>query len=145
SAKSPRRESITCFTPSVLSRERLLGLPAVAITSAPRWSAIWMAAIPTPRARVNKDALALAQSRHVSQRIPGGHENDRQCCCRLKCQICRHPSHVSRTRYRMGGNSKDGESEHTISWRKVHDVRAHRFNDAADFVAKNARIRSVAW
>ena len=29
------------------------------------------------RARVNEDALAFAQSRHVSQRMPRGHENDR--------------------------------------------------------------------
>ena len=28
------------------------------------------------RARVNKNALALAQSRHVSQRMPRGHEDD---------------------------------------------------------------------
>ena len=59
--------------------------------------------------------------------------------------MCRNPSHVSRARYRVGGNSEDGEPEHTISWREVRDVRANCFDDTADFVAKNSRIRSIAW
>src|SRR5260370_30807776 len=59
--------------------------------------------------------------------------------------MCRNPSHVSRARYRVRGNSEDSEPEHTISWREVRDVRANCFDDTADFVAKNSRIRSIAW
>src|ERR1700730_2422794 len=58
--------------------------------------------------------------------------------------MCRNPSHVSCTRYRVSGNSEDGEPEHAISGREVRDVRANCFDDAANFVAKNARIRSIA-
>ena len=44
----------------------------------------------------------------------------------------------------MRGNSEDGETKHTISRRDVRDIGANCFNDAANFVAKNARIRSIA-
>ena len=61
-----------------------------------------------------------------------------------KCQMRRNPSHVSGTRDRVSSDSEDGETEHTISRRDVRDIGANCFNDAADFVAKNARIRSIA-
>src|ERR1700730_739325 len=57
--------------------------------------------------------------------------------------MCRNPAHVPRTGYRVGGNSEDGEAKHTISWPEMRDVRANCLDDAANFVAKNARIWSV--
>src|SRR5260370_33460271 len=58
--------------------------------------------------------------------------------------MCRNPSHVSRARYRVSGNSEDSEAENTISWHEVRDVRANPFDDTANFIAKNARIWGVA-
>src|ERR1700719_4224255 len=94
---------------------------------------------------VHEDALALAQSRDVLQCMPRGNENDRQGRSRLKCQAFWNRSHIARARYRVSGNSEDGETEHTISWSDVRNVRANCFDDAAHFVAKNVRIRSIAW
>src|SRR4029077_2729239 len=51
----------------------------------------------------------------------------------------------SHARYGVSSNSEGGEPEHTISWGEVRDVRSNRFYDAANFVAKNARVRSIAW
>src|SRR5260370_38191722 len=50
---------------------------------------------------------------------------------------------VPRSRNRMGGDSKYGETEHTISWNELRDIRTNRPNDATHFVAKNTRIRSI--
>ena len=44
----------------------------------------------------------------------------------------------------MRGDPENGEAEHTITWRDVCDTRAHGLNNAANFVAKNTRIRSIA-
>jgi hypothetical protein len=44
----------------------------------------------------------------------------------------------------MSSDSEDGKTEHAISRRDMRDIGANCFDDAADFVAKNARIRSVA-
>src|SRR4029077_3094096 len=95
------------------------------------------------RACVHEHALTLAQSPDVSQRIPGGHENDRQCCRCLKCQAGWNAPHIARPRRRVGGDSKYGETEHTISWNELRDIRTNRPNDATHFVAKNTRIRSI--
>src|SRR6476659_436972 len=55
-----------------------------------------------------------------------------------------NPSHISRTRYRVSSNSEDGKTEHAISRRDMRDIGANCFNDAANFVAKSARIWSIA-
>src|SRR6187401_2259208 len=44
----------------------------------------------------------------------------------------------------MSRNSEDGKTEHAISRRDMSDIGANCFDDAPDFVAKNARIRSIA-
>ena len=145
SAKSPRRESITCSTPSVLSKSTF----ARAAGGGDHFRAEMERDLDrrhpdATRARVYENALALAQSRHVSQRMPRGHENDRQRRRFLEREARRNPSHVAAPRDRLRGDSEDGETKDTISRRDVRDIGSDCFNDTADFVAENARIRSIA-
>jgi hypothetical protein len=88
-----------------------------------------------------------ARPRVIAQRFAartGGHENDRQRELPPQMSDLLNRSHIARARYRVSGNSEDGETEHDLL-SDVRNVRANCFDDAAHFVAKNMRIRSIAW
>ena len=52
-------------------------------------------------------------------------------------------AHVAGPRDRLRGKAEDGEAEHAVSRRDVRDARADGLDDAADFVAEDARVRRL--
>ena len=75
------------------------------------------------RAGMNENALALAQARHVLQRMPRGHEDDRHSGRRFKSQACRNAPHVTAARDCVRGKAENGETKNTIARSNVRDVR----------------------
>ena len=145
SAKSPRRESITCFTPSVLSKRAF----ARAAGGGDDFRAEVMRDLDrrhadAARARVDEDAFALAQPRHVLQRMPRSHEDHGQRRRFLERQIRRNAADIAAARQRLRGEAEYRETKHTISRRDVLHAGADCLDDTADFVAENARIRRIA-
>ena len=96
------------------------------------------------RARVDENAFALAQSRHVSQRVPRSHENDRQRRRFLEGKVCRNAPHVCAARQRLRGDSEYGEAKNAISRCDVSHARSNLPNDTSHFIAENARVRRIA-
>ena len=76
--------------------------------------------------------------------MPRGHEYDRQSSRGFESQTRWNAPHVTRTCDRVRGKAKDGETKDMISRSNVRDIGTNRPNDAANFVAENSRIRSVA-
>src|SRR5450432_102521 len=95
------------------------------------------------RTCMDQDTLARAEPRDVLQRMPRGHENDRQRCRCLECQGCWNTTHVASASNRMRGDPKHGEAEDAISCGQVRDIRADRLYDAANLVAKNASVQCI--
>ena len=96
------------------------------------------------RARVDEDALALAQPRHVFQRVPRSHEDHRQRRRFLEREFARNAAHIAAARERLRGEAEDREAKHAVARRDVRHARADRLHDAADFVAEDARVGRFA-
>ena len=71
---------------------------------------------------MHENALTLAQSRHVSQRMPRGHEYDRQSSRRFESQTRWNTPHVTRTCDGVRGKAENGETKHMVSGSNVHDI-----------------------
>ena len=93
---------------------------------------------------MDENALALAQPRDVFQRMPRGHEDHRQRRRFLKREFVRNAAHVAAARQRLGGQAEDREAEDAIAGLTCVNVRTDRRDDAADFVAEDARVRRFA-
>ena len=124
SAKSPRRESITCFDAERFEQRAF----ARAAGAGDHFRAEMMRDLDrrhsdAARAGVDENAFALAQARHVLQRVPRSHENDRQSRCRFESR----PAGMRRTspaaRQRVRGKAEDRETENAISRRDVRHAR----------------------
>ena len=86
----------------------------------------------------------LAEPRHVFERVPRSHEDDRQRRRFLEGQARRNAPHVAAARQRLRGEAEYREAKHAIARRDVRHARADCLDDAADFIAENARIRRIA-
>ena len=136
---------MTCFTPSVSSSARLAGLPARGDDfRAEMMRDLDRRHADAARARVDEDALALAQARHVLQRVPRGHEDHRQRRRFLERQVVRNAAHVAAARQRLRREAEDRETEDAIARRDMRDAGTDRLDHAADFVAEDARIGRFA-
>ena len=88
--------------------------------------------------------FALAQPRDVLQRVPRGHEHDRQRRRFLKRQIGRNSAHIAGARERVRRQSEDGETEHPIAGAQRASTPAPTaLTMPANFVAEDARIRAL--
>ena len=90
---------------------------------------------------VDEDALAFFQAGNRVQRIPGGHENDRQRRRFLECHSRRHLPDIRGAGHRMRSQAEDGETENAVAGFHMGDARANRADDARHFVAEDPRIR----
>ena len=92
------------------------------------------------RAGVDENAFALAQSRHVLQRMPRRHEDDRQRRRFLEGKARRDAPDIAAARQRLRGESEHREAEDAIARRDVGHARPDCPNDACDFIAEDARV-----
>jgi hypothetical protein len=96
------------------------------------------------RARVDQDTLLLAQTGDVLQRMPCGHEDDRQSRRRLERQSCWNPPHIAGTRDRVRSQSKERKPKDFVAGGYMGDTGSNRSNDSADLIAKDASVGGVA-
>ena len=135
---------MTCLTPSVFSK-RALGRTAGGGDDlrAQMMRDLDGRHADATRARVNEDHFAGLHPGHGLQRIPRGHEDDRNRRRFLKGQALRHPAHIGGPRERVRGKAEDGETEDTVSRRDVRHAFADGDDLARHFVAEDARIRRL--
>ena len=74
-------------------------------------------------AGVDQNAFARAQPRHVLQRVPRGHEDDRQRGRRFKSEIAGNAPHVACPRDGVRGNPENGQTKNAIARRNMGDIR----------------------
>ena len=143
SAKSPRRESISARRRAFRAARVCFELPAVAVDLRAEVDAISITAFRLhPHLRARASRSRFLPSPDGSQRV-SGHENDRRCAAASECQplecVARHRSLVAWVAIpktaRPNTRSPGASGAYT---------RPNFFNDAANFVAKNARVGSIA-
>ena len=81
------------------------------------------------RARVDEDAFALAQARHVLERMPRSHEDHGQRRRFLERQVARNAAHIAAARQRLRRKAEHREAKHAIARRDVLHARADGFDD----------------
>ncbi len=95
-------------------------------------------------AGMHEHALARPHARHVFQRVPRGHEDDRQRRRFFKRKSLRDAPHIAAAGEGLRRQAEDGEAEDAVARRHVRDAFADGAHDAADFVAEDARVRRLA-
>ena len=78
------------------------------------------------RARVDEDAFALAQARHILERMPRSHEDHRQRRRFLERQVARNAADITAARQRLRGEAEHREAKHAIARRDVLHARRRR-------------------
>ena len=101
--------------------------------------------MPTPPAPAwTRMHLARAHARHVLERVPRGHEDHGQRGRFLERQLARNAAHIAAARQRLRGQAEDGEAKDAIARRDMRHAGADGLDDAADFVAEDARVGRFA-
>ena len=80
------------------------------------------------RACMDEDAFAGAMSRHVLERVPGGHEDDGQRRRFLEGEIRWNAADIAAARQRLSGEAEYRETKDAVARRDM----GHAFTDGRD-------------
>ena len=92
------------------------------------------------RSGVHEDGFVGADARHVDQRMPCGHENDRDSRGLLGSDSRGNRQHILRARQGVGGEAEDSEAENAITRLHMGHTVSNRDDFTSHFVAIHARI-----